>query len=155
MNIPMFRFAAAGVVPAGLSMLLYGSGAVAGPPLSIDDPGILEIGEAQVIVAGTVEERDSGTAYYLPILDISCGLSPNVQMSVTATRAVTGPDASESKSDFGPAAIGVKRRFPDRDGLQMAIAPFFETSLRDGAEDRGVIDDVNAWVIPVNLQYEF
>lgn len=138
---------------AGLIMIL--SGAEAGPPLSIDDPGILDPGQLEFILAGAFEDSDESLDYELPIADISYGLTPNVQLSVTASRAVTDPDPGEAKSDFGPGSVGVKWRFWNQGGLEVSVAPFFETLLRDGAADRDVIEDIDAWTIPVQAQYSF
>lgn len=35
------------------------------------------------------------------------------------------------------------------------MAPFFETELREGAVERGVVEDVETWTLPVQGQYEF
>jgi outer membrane receptor protein involved in Fe transport len=128
--------------------------AQAGPPLSIDDPGILDPGSFEIIVASTFESRDSGEQWLLPILDVSYGLGPDLQLGMVATRAVADPDEGRRKSDFGPASVGIKWRFLDAGDLQMSVAPFFETLLRDGAADRGIVEDADAWVLPVQWQYQ-
>ncbi|MDH4022177.1 MAG: hypothetical protein OEV14_03550 [Gammaproteobacteria bacterium] len=129
--------------------------AVAGPPLSIDDPGILDPGKLELILATSVETRPSGDTYLLPILDVSLGVSENVQVSAVATRAVWDPDGGSSKSDFGPGAIGAKWRFVNQGALQLSVAPYYEAPLRDGAEDRGVLEFENSWVLPAEFQYDF
>lgn len=129
--------------------------ALTGPPLSIDDPEILDTGSFEVIVAAAIDSRDSGDSYLFPILDVSYGLSENIQLAAVASRINNDPDDGSSKSDFGPGAVSVKWRFLNRDALQMSVAPFFETQLREGAVDRGVTEDVDAWVLPVELQYEW
>lgn len=43
----------------------------------------------------------------------------------------------------------------NRDGLQLSVAPLFEFLPRNGAADREVTDDVDAWIIPVQLEYQF
>lgn len=126
-----------------------------GPPLSIDDPGTLDPGQIELIMAGVSETRDSGTEYLLPVLDVSFGLSPDVLLGVVITRAVSDPDDAASRSDFGPGSIGLKWRFLNSETVQMSIAPFFEGLLRDGAADRGIAEDVEAWVLPMQFQYDF
>lgn len=150
MHFHHFRAVLGAVCVAGLPMA-----ALAGPPLSIDDPGILDPGKFEIIVAATAETRDSGDSYFLPIIDVSYGVSQDVQVSAVLTRAVTNPADDETKSDVGPAALGIKWRFLDRDALQMSVAPFWETLPRQGAADRGVSDDVDALVVPVEFQYQF
>lgn len=140
---------------AALALLAVSPPALAGPPLTIDDPGILDPGKFEVIVAATIESRDSGTGYLLPILDVSYGWSEDIQLAVVATRAVNDPDGASTVSDVGPGAVSVKWRFLDRDALQMSVAPTFEAQLREGAVDRGVTDDLEAWILPVQFQYEW
>jgi outer membrane receptor protein involved in Fe transport len=148
------RATRAGAVCGALMTVLLQLPAQAGPPLSIDDPGILDPGAFEIIVASAFESRDSGEQWLLPILDVSYGLGPDLQLGVVATRAVADPDEGSRKSDFGPASVGIKWRFLDAGALQMSVAPFFETLLRDGAADRGVVEDVDAWVLPVQWQYQ-
>jgi hypothetical protein len=138
-----------------LTLIVAASAAYAGPPLSIDDPEILDPGQVELIVATAFESRDSGDAWLLPILDVSYGVSENIQVAAVATRVVSDPAGEGSRSDFGPGAIGVKWRFLKQDALQMSVAPFYEQQLREGAVDRGIIEDSKAWVLPVEFQYEF
>lgn len=146
--------ASAGLI-VSCGLVLSTSTSLAGPPLSIDDPGILDPGKFEVILAAAVETRPSGDSFLLPILDVSLGVSENIQVAAVATRVVSDPDDGSSKSDFGPGAVGAKWRFLNRDALQMSVAPFYEGLLRPGAEDRGVIELENTWVLPVELQYDF
>lgn len=66
--------------------------ALAGPPLSIDDPEILDTGSFEVIVAAAIDSRDSGDSYLFPILDVSYGLSENIQLAAVASRINNDPD---------------------------------------------------------------
>jgi hypothetical protein len=150
----IMRAVPVGAVCSALMSVVLQSPAQAGPPLTIDDPGILDPGAFEIIVASAFESRDSGEQWFLPILDVSYGLGPELQLGMVATRVIADPDDGSRKSDFGPAAVGLKWRFLDAGELQMSVAPFFETLLRDGAADRGVIDDINAATLPVQWQYQ-
>ncbi len=129
--------------------------AYAGPPLTIDDPGILDPGKFEVILAGAIEARRSGDSYHLPILDVSYGVSQNIQIAGVAIRDIVNPDGGSTKSDLGLGAVGIKWRFLNHEKLQMSVAPYYTTNLRDGAVNRGVVDDTDAWTLPVEFQYEF
>lgn len=153
-NSLTMRAIRAGAACGALMSLVLQSPAHAGPPLTIDDPGILDPGAFEIILASSFETRDSGDQWFLPILDVSYGLGPDLQLGVVATRVVADPDPGSEKSDFGPAAVGLKWRFLDAGDLQMSVAPFYETLLRDGAADRGVIDEVDAFTLPVQWQYQ-
>lgn len=76
-------------------------------------------------------------------------------MSFVAPRTVNNPDGESSRSDLGIGEIGVKWRFYDRAGWSVAVAPLYEFNLREGAADRGVVDDVDALVLPLVFQYEW
>jgi hypothetical protein len=58
-------------------------GAFAGPPLTIDDPGILDPGQWEIIGAVTGATSDTVDVYELPLLDVSYGLTPNTQLSAS------------------------------------------------------------------------
>ena len=54
----------------------------AGPPLTIDDPGILQPGGLEIILAADGAKTDAIKTYDFPVLDMSLGLTDNIQMSV-------------------------------------------------------------------------
>jgi len=135
------------------AVLLINSLADAGPPLTLEDPNILEPGQWEVILAGTYERRRSGQSGELPVLDVSLGLSENIQASAVLARAISNPRGDSSRSDFGMAEISVKWRFLATDTLQLAFAPLYEFPARSGATDRGVIEDERALVLPLVAEY--
>ena len=55
--------------------------AMAGPPLVTDDPGILDPGSWESILAISAEDRGGGSIYQLPVLDVSRGITRNTQLS--------------------------------------------------------------------------
>jgi hypothetical protein len=125
----------------------------AGPPLTLEDPDILEPGQWEIILASTYERRKSGTAYELPLLDVSLGLSTNIQASAVLARAGSKPRGESGKSDLGLAEFSIKWRFLETERLQLAFAPLYEFPARSGAVDRDVIDDERALVLPLVAEY--
>lgn len=127
----------------------------AGPPLTIDDPGILDPGQWEVILIGAGEWRDSGDFYELPALDVTYGVSDNIQASAVVARVEAKPDGDSSRSDFGAGEVAAKWRFVNSGPWQVAVSAVYGFNVRDGAVDRGVVDDTDTWAIPLDLEYDF
>jgi hypothetical protein len=64
-----------------LASILYADNNCAGPPLVIDDPGILKPGQWETILAVDAVNTDFIRTYDLPLLDVSYGLTEDTQMS--------------------------------------------------------------------------
>jgi len=140
---------------AALALLHAFSPASAGPPLSIDDPGILDPRQLEVITATTVTSTDSGEYYQAPLLDISLGVIQDyVQVAVVYPYVHVAPDDGGSEWDFGNLEVGVKWRFLNGDRLQMAFAPTYAFGVTRSAAIKGVGDDTDVLVIPVNAEYQ-
>ncbi len=139
---------------AALLCIALGPTATAGPPLTTDDPGILDPGRMEVILATTLEKTRTGDTWELPVLDVSLGLTRHVQVSAVVPRLVTDPDDAARKSDFGAGQVGIKWRFLERDRLALAVAPLYEFDIRPGAVRRGVTEDVDILAVPVVIEYQ-
>ena len=135
--------------------LLGAASAQAGPPLSIEDPGILEPGQWEIITATTATSYDSTDIYQLPALDISVGvIAEKVQLSIAYPYVFVDPGTGESDSDFGNPEIGVKWRFYNSDGLQLAIAPGYSFGITRSVAEIGVGEDTGVAVLPLAAEYE-
>lgn len=127
--------------------------AVAGPPLAIDDPGVLDPGQWEVIGAVTFAKSDAGHAAEVPIADISYGLTPNTQVSAAYPYVFVHPTDDSATSDFGNLSIGFKWRFFDSEKLQVAFAPGVTFGISLNAAKVGIGDDTHVELLPVNFQY--
>ena len=67
-------------------LLMLSATAWPGPPMIGEDPGILEPGQWEIIVAMNGESRPSTESAELPVLDVTYGLTPNTQISVLLPR---------------------------------------------------------------------
>lgn len=145
--------------PAGLILAAtigIGATANAGPPLFIDDPGILDRGQWEVIVAGTTAKTKAGDqAGELPVLDVSVGLSENTQISAAYPYVFVDPADGPSRSDFANLAVGFKWRFYNGENLQIAFAPGYLFGISVTAATLGIGSDTPVTVLPVNLEYSF
>jgi len=141
---------------AAATGLIFAAPAVAGPPLNIDDPGILDPGQWEIIVASsTAKEEGGGTATELPVLDVSVGLSENTQISAAYPYVVVDPEGASSDSDFGNLSLGFKWRFYNSENLQIAFAPGYLFGISLAAATVGIGSDNEIAVLPVNLEYSF
>jgi hypothetical protein len=127
---------------------------MAGPPLAIDDPGILDPGQWEIIAAVTMASTNEGDAYEVPILDVSYGLTSNTQVSVVLPYVFVDPVNDSSDSDFANLAIGYKWRFINNDKLQAAFGVGYAFGIGVSAAKRGVGDDTDILFLPLELQYE-
>jgi len=140
-----------------LSLLcgLHCSAALAGPPLSIDDPGILAAGELEIIFAATMSATDGGNYHDLPLLDLSVGLIEDyVQASIGVSHVYVALDNAISQQDVGNPSVGVKFRFVNTDRLQVAFAPAYVFGVSDSTAQKGVGDSANIAVYPFNAEYQ-
>lgn len=129
--------------------------AVAGPPLTTDDTGILDPGQFEVIWAASLENTPGGDTWEMPVLDVSLGVARNLQISAVASRLIDDPDDGTRRSDFGNAQIGFKWRFLDSERLSAAVAPLFQSDIRSGAVERGVTEDTDVIAIPFVFEYRW
>ena len=118
---------------------------MAGPPLVTDDPGILDPGSWEIIIAITGEDRPSGIVTHAPLVDISLGLSTNTQISFYLPHHVTKPKNNTSQKGLGFASMGYKWRVLSTDNWEWAIASNYtfpvshEIIREDGPDDIRVL----------------
>ncbi len=137
-----------------LVLLAAAASAQAGPPLSTDDPGILDPLQLEVIVATTVTSTDAGDYYQAPVLDVSLGLvEDRLQASLVYPYEKTDPANGDSETGFGNLEFGMKWRFLRNDRFEMAFAPYYTFGVRPSTARKGIGDSADAAVFPVNFHY--
>ena len=114
-----------------------------------EDPGILEPGGWEIIVAMKGESRPSTESAQLPVLDVSYGLTRNTQISVVVPRQHIESRGESSTSGWGNGEIGYKWRFFSNEKVEMAIAPVYSHPLDHGSTIRGVAEDLSVLNVPV------
>jgi hypothetical protein len=140
---------------AALALLHAFSPTLAGPPLSIDDPGILEPWQLEVIAATTFTSTDAGDYYQVPGLDISLGIiQGHAQVSLVYPYVYTASNDGGSASDFGNLELGVKWRFLNSGRLQMAFAPHYAFGVTRSTAEKDIGDNTDVVVFPVNAEYQ-
>lgn len=128
-------------------------GAFAGPPLTIDDPGILKPGQWEIIGAATGATSQAVDVYELPLLDVSYGLTANTQLSMSLPYVFANTVDEPSHRHPSNLAVGFKWRFLNQNKLQVAFAPAYAFGIRASAARRGIGDDDGILFLPVNFQY--
>jgi hypothetical protein len=141
------------ILASAFIMAGYSGMTTAGPPLAIDDPGILDPGQWEIIAALSMASADVGDVYEAPILDVSYGLSANTQVSASMPYVFANPSDDSSASEFGNLAVGFKWRLYNDERLQIAFAPGYAFGIRVSAAIRGVGDDTDILFLPVNFEY--
>ena len=123
-----------------------------GPPLTIDDPGILDPGQWEIIVAGTASGTDNIDVYQA-VLDVSYGLTRNTQVSAVMPYVYADSAGLSSHSHLGNLALGFKWRFYDGKSLQAAFAPGYAFGIVLSAALRGIGHDTHIRFLPMNFKY--
>ena len=127
---------------------------LAGPPLSIDDPGVLDAWHWEIIGATTLTSGSGGDYWQAPVLDISLGVIEDfVQVGFVYPYAHADSGNGETQSDFGNAEFGVKWRFLNRERIQMAFAPYHAFGVPARTASKGIGGDNDATVLPINAEY--
>ena len=109
-----------------VSQLYLTADSFAGPPLVIDDPGILDRGAWEIILGFSIEDRPVGKLTQTPSLDVSLGVSPNSQLSFFLPRSVINADQVEKRSGLGFASIGYKWRMLSTSAWELAVAANYD-----------------------------
>ena len=153
MNKSIFRVGQSCTISFAGLLLSISQTALAGPPLTIDDPGVLDPGQWEIITAVTYADTTEGSATQLPILDVSYGVTENVQVSAAYPYVFVDPKDDSSDNDFGNLQVGAKWRFFNGENLQLAVAPLYAFGISVNAAKRGVGDDEDALFVPLEIEY--
>lgn len=131
------------------------SSALSGPPLTLDDPGILDPGQWEFITAFTETASDAGRHYQTPIIGISLGVIENAfQLGLALPYSHAAPSNGGSEWDFGNLNVGAKWRFFEKNQLQMSFAPYYSFGVRSSAARQGIGNETDVVAFPVNAAYQ-
>lgn len=133
--------------------LLMTSNCLAGPPLVIDDPGILDPGAWEVILGISIEDRPACKITQAPSLDVSLGVSPNSQISFFLPRSVVNSDESERESGLGLASIGYKWRVISTPKWEWAVAANYNALISHDLYRKKSPDDIRILGLPLLVSH--
>ncbi len=140
-------------VAAAVAFML--SNATAGPPLTVEDPGILDPGQWEIITATTATSTDGGDVYQAPLLDLSFGvIEDHVQVFAAYPYVYSDPNDSDSDWDFGNLELGVKWRFWNSEKLQVAVGSLYTFGVTRRAALKGIGDDSDVLALLVPAEYQ-
>jgi hypothetical protein len=122
---------------------------MAGPPLVTDDPGILEPGTWEFIVAVASEDRKAGRVTQAPSLDVSLGMTKNTQISFFLPRTVISAGKAEEKTGLDFATVGYKWRFASGHRWEWAIASNYTLPVSHEILEHDGSDDIRVLNLPL------
>ena len=125
-----------------------------GPPMMTDDPGTPPVGKFELNMAWTTSRNHESFEFELPLLDLSYGATPNLQLKIEGPW-LTVREAGTSSHDLGPALVGVKWRFQEEANGRPAISTFpqIETAINRRSVDLGLADPGLGLLLPVEVQW--
>ena len=132
---------------------LLATSAHAGPPLAIDDPGILDPGAWELILAYSVEDRPSVNITHAPSVDISVGLGSNSQFSLFLPRTILDVDQIARETGAGLASIGYKWQFAAKRGWEWAVAVNYDFLVSHDLFPANGPDDIKVLGLPLLVSY--
>ncbi|MFI5337550.1 MAG: transporter [Opitutales bacterium] len=128
--------------------------AQAGPPMLTDDPGTAPKGKIEWNTAAAIQRnRDGSGETLLPIVDISYGLTENVELSYESHWMIAREPDAAAKAGWDDTTLAFKWRFFDEDkaGVDMSIEPQFTFNTGSSAYRRGVLSKNSDLLIPFEL----
>jgi len=133
--------------------LLMTGNCLAGPPLVIDDPGILDPGTWEVILGISVDDRPACKITQAPSLDVSFGVSPNSQISFFLPRTVVNSDQKAKESGLGLASIGYKWQLVSTPQWKFALAANYDALISHDLYRKKSPDDVRILGLPLLVEH--
>lgn len=127
----------------------------AGPPLVIDDPGILDPGTWEVIIGIYSEDRPACKITQAPSLDVSLGLSQNSQISFFLPRTVVSSDQKVKESGLGLASIGYKWQVVSTPNWEFAVAANYDLLISHDLYRKNGPNDIRILGLPLLVAYTY
>ena len=117
--------------------------------MNIDDPGILEPRQWEVILAGARYSFRGFDITELPIVDASLGLSTNSQISFAIPYVFERINGQNDREGLGFATLGYKWRFYQTPSSEWAIAPAVSKLITHSLIGSNTDDDINIVSLPL------
>lgn len=138
----------------GLQFFLV-SGSFAGPPIAIDDPGILDPGAWELILAYSVEDRPSVKITHAPSLDVSVGIGRHSQLSFFIPRTNLDTERQGRETGLGLANIGYKWQFASTPGWEWAVGLNYGSLVSHDLYPSNGPDDIQTLTVPLLVSHTF
>lgn len=137
-----------------LSQLYLSTSSFAGPPLVVDDPGILDPGTWEVILGYSIEDRPVAKLTHAPSLDVSLGVSPNSQVSFFLPHSVVNADDAGKESGLGFTSFGYKWRMVSTPTWEWAIAVNYDLLISHELFRSDSPDDIKVLGLPLLVSHK-
>jgi len=141
---------------AGVLVFAWPAVTLAGPPLIADDPNTLGSGQLQVSPALAATGGYGEVSVSGPILDLSLGLLPGVDLSLFGTPLFVLVPGAPFDID-GLISLGLKLRPFHTAHFSAAFSPYFDATIDDEVrvDPRTGIELDNAVGLPVQIEFNW
>jgi hypothetical protein len=137
-----------------LTIIGFATGALAGPPMFTDDPGVTDKGGWEILVAASTAKTKAGDqASELPVVEIETAVTENIQLSAAYPYVFVDLADGQKGDDFGNLELAAKWRFFNNEKLQIAVVPTYLDGLNVTAATLGIGSGEPIRVLPVTAEY--
>ena len=119
-------------------LLLYSSGAIAGPPYVTDDPEPVEFQHWEFYGASELAHDSIGWTGTAPHIEVNYGAAPDLQLHVIAPLSFSAPRGGPFQYGYGDTELGVKYRFVRETASRPQIGEFILLEVPSGDTNRGL-----------------
>ena len=137
--------------------VVFGTGAIAGPPFLTDDPEPVELGHYEFYAFTMGSGAKGGTFAFLPAFEANYGVIPNGQVHIIAPLAVDANTGGPTNYGSGDTELGFKYRFIDeeKDGSRPQVGLYPLLELPTGDQSRGLGEGHLHAFLPIWIQKGF
>ena len=131
--------------------------AVSSPPMEMDDPGTPGSRGLEVNFVGSFDRVGDGRGAE-SLLDANYGIGDRIQLKYERPYVSEGTAGGETQSGLGATELGVKWRFIERDGLEIAVYPnypFDDGFTPTDEEGNPELSSGRSYYLPVLLSKTF
>lgn len=147
---------AVSIVVAAFALVQFGFAlALAGPPFQTDDPEPTPYRHFEIYINSQFSHDARVISGTLPSLEINYGLMPNVQFSVTASRAFSHIAGEDWQAGFADSEVALKMRFIQESAQSPQVAFYPSIVLPTGDPKRGLGDGAPKIYLPLWGQKSF
>jgi len=137
-----------------LANICFATGALAGPPMFTDDPGVTDKGGWEILVAASTAKTKAGDkASELPVVAIEYAATENIQLSAAYPYVFVELADGQKGDDFANLELAAKWRFFNNEKLQIAVVPTYLDGLNVTAATLGIGSGEPIRVLPVTAEY--
>ncbi len=151
---PMVRVRSYGLMIMGVvfSLMVFQSGAWAGPPFFTDDPEPVDYKHGEFYVASQYMHARDGKSATLPHFEFNYGVLPNVMLHLITPFLYVKPEGESSQYGYGDTEFGIKFRFIQETDYIPMVGTFALVEFPTGDSDKGLGNGQAQYFLPLWFQ---